>query len=214
MPKHSRLRIHQKKYFIHGYKVGLDHTLVQIEISFGKKEARNMAFKWNVSYLRGEIIDLLEERWKRCPNDASFFYKLRHITRLYRQISKQKARDFKKKKLDTGADLEKATAEMHEDVYNEAQQGEVSRLKHKLDELKTRKARGVAIRSRVKWQKVGDKCTSEFFKSVRQKNSQSIILVLKDSHGKSFMKREDLEKIVFDFYQNLYRYKEVSEEAI
>ena len=70
------------------------------------------------------------------------------------------------------------------------------------------------VRSRVKWQKVGNKCTSEFFKSVRQKNSQAVISELKDNNGRLFTKREDLAKICLDFYSNLYKLKGVSEPAI
>ena len=70
------------------------------------------------------------------------------------------------------------------------------------------------MRSRVKWQKVGNKCTAEFFKSVRQKNSQAVISELKDNNGRVFTKREDLAKICLDFYSDLYKLKGVSEPAI
>lgn len=87
-PLHSRLGIHQRTYFIHGYPVGSNHSLVQIEISIGSGEERKMLFKWNVSCFPREIIDMLKEQWNRCPRDASFFYKLRHITIMYKQVSK------------------------------------------------------------------------------------------------------------------------------
>ena len=60
-------------------------------------------------------------------------------------------------------------------------QGEVNRLKKDMDEIETREVRGAVIHSRVKWQQVGDRCSAEFFKSVRQKNAQSIISELKDN---------------------------------
>lgn len=70
-----------------------------------------------------------------------------------------------------------------------------------------RKARSAAIRSRVKWQKVGDKCLAKFFKSVRQKNTQSVISELRDNQGRCFTNHGELEKICLDFYKNLYQYK-------
>ena len=82
-----------------------------------------------------------------------------------------------------------------------------------MEEIETRKARGATIRARVKWQQVGDKCSAEFFKSVRQKNSQSIISELRDEHGRCFTRKEDLDKICLDFYSNLYKHKEILEEA-
>lgn len=67
-------------------------------------------------------------------------------------------------------------------MYNEELQGEVNQYKRKMEEIETQKARGATIRSKVKWQKVGDKCSAEFFWLVRQKNSQSIIAGLRDNH--------------------------------
>lgn len=147
------------------------------------------------------------------PEGASFFYRLRQITRLYKSVSKQKAKEFKKEELDTRASLEVATTLLHEDVYNDDKQGKVNQLWNKLYEIETRLARGVAVRARVKWQKVGDKCTAEFLKSARQKNSQLVISELRDQHGRNFTRVEDLSKICFDFYGELYKHKEVSEEA-
>ena len=150
MPTHNRLGIHPKAYFIHGCSVGWNHSPVQLEISTKNEDVRNTAFKWNVSYLQGDNIDMIEEKWNRCLRDAIFFYKLRQITRFYKQMSKQEAKEFQRDELDTRANLERAIAVLHEDVYNEAKQGEVNKLRHKVEEIETRKARGAVVRSRVK----------------------------------------------------------------
>jgi len=83
-----------------------------------------------------------------------------------------------------------------------------------VDEIEMRKAKRAAIRSRVKWQQVGDRCSAEFFKSVRQKNAQSIISELKNNQGKIFTTCKDMEQICVNFYQALYKHKEISEEAL
>ena len=54
----------------------------------------------------------------------------------------------------------------------------------------------------------------EFFKSVKQKNQNAAILELKDNHGRSFTKREDLDRICHDFYKKLYQHKEIMEGAL
>jgi hypothetical protein len=41
-------------------------------------------------------------------------------------------------------------------------QGEVDQYRRTIEEIETWKARGASIRSRVKWQKVGDKCAKFF----------------------------------------------------
>lgn len=61
---------------------------------------------------------------------------------------------------------------------------------------------------------MGDKCSAEFFKSMRQKNVQAMIIGLRDSYGRIFTERKELDKIFFDFYKNLYQHKEISEEAL
>ena len=161
-PTHNNMDIKQTAYYIHGYSMGSDHSPVQIEICIGSGEVRRAAFKWNVSYMEGEFATQLKEKWASLPIDASFFQKLRQITRLYRQFSKHKAKEHKREELNARANIEIATAKLHEDIYNVELQGEVNQYKQVLEEIEMRKARGAMIRSRVKWQKVGDKCTAEF----------------------------------------------------
>lgn len=66
--------------------------------------------------------------------------------------------------------------------------------KRTLEEIETRKARRAVLWSRFKWQ-IGDKCSAEFFRSVRPTNFQKIISVLRDSHMHIFTKNGDLEQI-------------------
>ena len=63
-PTYKRLNIHLASYYIHGYSVGSDHSVVQLEVHIGRSEMRKTTFKWNVSYLKDEIVDKLEEKWK------------------------------------------------------------------------------------------------------------------------------------------------------
>lgn len=171
----------QLTYFIHGYLVGLDHSPVQMELCIGRSEARKSAFLRNVAHLKGENVAKLSEKWISLPKDMSFLYKLRHITRYYRQYSKQKVKENRWEEFSTKAKLEVATTSLHDDIYNVEKQGEVNQLENILKDIEIRKAKGAAIKSRVKWKKVGDKCSCEFFKLVRQKNTQSIILELQDN---------------------------------
>ena len=45
-------------------------------------------------------------------------------------------------------------------------QGEVNKYKSIIEGIEDRKARGATIKDRVRWQKVGDRCSGEFFKSI------------------------------------------------
>ena len=99
-------------------------------------------------------------------------------------------------------------------MYDVDKQRDVNRLKREMDEIETRKAMGAALRSRMKWQQVGDRCMADFFKSIRQKNAQAIISELKDNQGRILTTRKDMEQICVDFYQGLYKHKEISEVAL
>ena len=117
------------------------------------------------------------------PRDASFVSKIRYISKVYRQISKKIARGNKREELDIRANLKIVVTNLHEDIYNADKQGEVNELRQTSYGIETKNARGAAIRARVKWQKLGDKCSAEFFKSVWQKNPNALITELKDNHG-------------------------------
>ena len=167
-----------------------------------------------MSHLQRETLDLLSETWAGLPTQTSFLSKLRVISRLYRQVSKSKTTELRRLELDTNAKLGIATAKFYKDPYNITRQEEVNHLQDKIDGMETHRARGATIRTKIKWQKVGDKCTAEFFKSVRQKKSQAVISSLKDKHGRTFTNRVDFDSICHDFHEDLYKYREVSEEAL
>ena len=159
------------------------------------------------------MITKLRELWERLLGDATFFSKLRHITRYYRQFSKQMAKEYKREELYARADLETAMARLHKDIYDRDKHGEVNKFKRIIEEIETRKAKGATIRAMVKWKKIGNKCLEEFFKLVRPRIAQAIISKLRDNQGRSFTK-EDLEVICLEFYKNLYQHKEISEGAM
>lgn len=62
------------------------------------------------------------------PKTRYFYFKLRHVSRYYRPLSKHKAKEFKKEELDIKAFLEVATTILHGDVYNVDKQEEASKL--------------------------------------------------------------------------------------
>lgn len=136
------------------------------------------------------------------PGRGTILFKLRYLSRFYRQLSKQKAQEFGKEERDVRAKLELAIVALHGGSYDCDKQGDVSELNGSLDGIEIRKARGVAIRSSVNWDKVGDKCLAEFLKFDRQKNFATIILELKHSGGNTFTQREDLDSICDNFYKN------------
>lgn len=167
-PNSNRGNMRYTDYFIHGYSVGSDYSLVQIGMCIGQDNVRNSPFKWNVSHLRGEVANQLRHMWATLMPETSFFSKLRKVFRLYRLLSIKKTKDFRRKELDVRAKLECATVSLHKDViYDMGKQGKVEELKNALEGVESRKAWGATIRSRVRWNNVGNKCSADFFKSIK-----------------------------------------------
>lgn len=116
--------------------------------------------------------------------------------------------------MDLKAKLKVAMATLHEDVYNVTKQGKVWEIKSTLEGVESRKAKGASVRARVKWNKVGNRCSVYFFSSVKQRQNAIAITELQNPHGRIFTKREDLELICHNFYAQLYKSKPISEEAM
>ena len=106
---------------------------MQLEVYVSEEGERKSSFKWNISHLKGETTLALRDRWASIPGEYSFFYKVKNVTRYYRQLSIRKAKEFRKAELDARAKLETAIATLHKDIYNIDKQGEVSRLNNILD---------------------------------------------------------------------------------
>ena len=140
-------------FFIHGHVVDSDHVPVQIELHVGQEKVRKFSYKWNIAHLGGEIGEMLREKWDSLPRDASFFFNIRNITRFYRQHCLQKAKKYKWEELNIKANLEVATTELQNEIYNINLQGKISKQKNLLEEYDMRRVRGAIVRSRVKWQK-------------------------------------------------------------
>lgn len=94
-----------------------------------------------------------------------------------------------------------AIATSHENVYDTVKEWEVSGLTRAMEEIQSRNAFRETISVRVKWQVVRDKCSEEFFKSLRLKNNQTVMTELNDSHSRTFTRIEDLDWICYDFYK-------------
>ena len=117
-PSQSQLNTRIATYFIHGYSISLDHTLMHLELYIRSGEERKTTFKWNMAHLKRELRGRLEERWNGMPEDTNFVHKLRNISRFFRQACKQKAKYNRRIELDTKARLEVAMANLHEDVHS------------------------------------------------------------------------------------------------
>lgn len=184
MPRNRGNVFNAISYSIHGNSLGSDHAHVKLDPSIGYEEKRHIIFKWNASFLKdSSLIMRIKDEWLSLTSTMSFFGKIRHIARIYRWHSKEKAMAFKIEEMEVKRKLKDATKELHLDMYNQETQRLVNCIRSKMRKIEERIAKGAAIISRVKWKSVGDKCSKQFFRVVREKNSNSTILGLRNRRG-------------------------------
>lgn len=105
-------------YFINGYSVGLDHSPVQVEICTGQENIKKSPLKWNITRLKGEVVDQLRHMWATLPSE-SFFFKTQEGFKTLQDSKHSENKGLQKEELDLRAKLETTTTNLHEDVYNE-----------------------------------------------------------------------------------------------
>ena len=69
------------------------------------------------------------------------------MSRIYRELSKHGAREYRKEDLDLRAKLGVAIDVLHDYTYDVNKQGEVTKLKNAFEMVEARKAKGAAIKS-------------------------------------------------------------------
>lgn len=75
-----------------------------------------------------------------------------------------------------------------------------------------RESKGIILRSKERNIEEGEKCTRYFFKKIL--NKSGAIIKLKNKKGEEKIKTEDILEIVEDFYEELYKEKEIENEVL
>jgi hypothetical protein len=92
------------------------------------------------------------------------------------------------------------------------QQAAVSDTAEKLEGLEVKKAAGIRLRSRLKWHKVGDLASKEFYRSAKEQMTAAHITELEDEQGTVWSDQKTLESIYQRYYATLYSATPLNEE--
>lgn len=98
-----------------------------------------------------------------------FSPKTKAYCKALRWFNKKKVVAFKVVEEDTMREFEETTKVLHLDIYNKEQQGVVNGLRDTMRNTKKGNTKEVAIRGRMKWKHVGDKCSRQFFQVIKKK---------------------------------------------
>jgi hypothetical protein len=90
-PTQNKLNMYQTTYFIHDYSVGSDHVPIHLELHIDCRVCRKAVFKWNIFYLKEEVKEKMEEKWKKCRKKLHFSTNLGTLVdSIDKQASKKK----------------------------------------------------------------------------------------------------------------------------
>jgi hypothetical protein len=191
-------------YTIHSDNVRSDHKPVEVDITFEATDGRARHWKMNSAWL-DEAIPALKGVWQDRPLHAPFFAKLRSVIKYYKIFCKQKAAAFQTEEVQFRNQLTTASELLDTDPHDPDTQELYGRLAILVQELEARKLAGKRIRSRIRWKWRGDLISKEFFQAVRERPQSANITSLKDQQGQAIQDRLGIQRLVLEYYSNLFR---------
>lgn len=96
--------------------------------------------------------------------------------------------------------MEESTVELHDQPSNEDRHQKMVEAGECLKAAEQRRAEEHRVRSRVKWKRVGDACTTEFFRASKAHTGASNITSLEDENGALITDQGGLEETCKKFY--------------
>jgi exonuclease III len=172
-----------EEYYIIGNSNHSDHLPVWCKIALQPEPKRKSSYKMNSFFLKDPVVkDYFTKIWAAQPH-LGFFGKIRRCLKFYRQFCIQKAQERRLKEEELRTELVHAMEVLQREPSNLGAQSKLSEVSDQLKEFENQKAEGLRIRSRVKWNQVGDACTKEFFQANRERTGASHVSALEDAQG-------------------------------
>jgi hypothetical protein len=201
-----------EEYLIKGDSVHSDHLAVWCKLTLLPEPKRLSAYKMSTLYLKDkEVRRQVENIWRANPN-LQYFGRLRKCIKFYKEYCIQKARDRRCTETDLRQRLAAALLALQGDPTNSKAQSQVSELADSLQGLERISVEGQKVRSRIKWMRVGDSGSKEFFKAHKQHTGASRIISLDDEGGAGHSAQAELEIICREYYSKLYKGAPASRE--
>lgn len=88
-----------------------------------------------------------------------------------------------------------ALAHLQADPLDDLLHKTVSDTTSQLEGLEVRKTAGIQLRSRMKWHKVGDATSKEFYRLAKEQMSAAHIIALEDEQGLVYSEQKTMESI-------------------
>jgi hypothetical protein len=192
------------EYYIKGDSVHSDHLAVWCKILLAPEPRKPSAYIMSSFYLKNaEVKAQFERIWSSNPG-LNFFGKLRRCIKFYKEFYIRKAKERRLIESDLWQKLSLALVALQVDPSNPNIQAEVSDISDLLQAFERRAADGQRIRSRVKWMKLGDMGSKEFYRAHKKHSGASRITELEDSIGELHSEQAELEETCRSYYAALY----------
>jgi exonuclease III len=177
---------HIKRYQILGDSTLSDHLPIAYELELAQEKPSSARYKFNSAYLsQPEVVAELTQRWKACPPTMGFHGKLRRVVKWYRHWCKNQARARKERESFLYHQLTWHHELLRRDPLNIEIQQALTNTLEELKSFESWRAEGQRVCSRVNWHQHGDRYSVEFFKAEQPCASQTSIMELMSSTGRS-----------------------------
>lgn len=158
----------------------------------------------NARYL--EEVDVrtkILQIWKDNPAWV-FLGKLRLVVKFYKGYCIQTAKAQRVEEAHLRVQLSQALEALQVDPSNSTCQSCLRTIGESLDAVERRHIEGLKIHNRIKWKKVGDACSKQFFQAYKDRGTGARILQLEDAVGFLQSEQASLERICSEYYSRMY----------
>ena len=206
-----------------------DHSMLKLDLIFGKEEKYSNFWKFNASLLRDKIyVEQIHSVIKETKNQYSaFVYNKENIEKINTEeleliisdqlfldtllmeirkktieYSAKKKKEETKKEKDLEIDIQKLETKLN---ISESDKVILNSKKEELVELRKKRIEGVMIRSKARWTAEGEKITKYFCNLEKRHFVSKQMYKLVKNDGTVLDNTDDMLKETKSFYENLYK---------
>ena len=195
-------------YTTRGDSTWSDHAPVEVSLQLEAEHRQRSRWHMNSQYL-DEASPPMIQIWNNLPIKTSLFSKIKMLTKYYRRYCKDKATQFQQ--LQVQEQLAIATDQLQTNPSDPTLQQRHGDCRQRLQQLELQVDAGKRVRSGIRWHFKGDMILKEFFKSVQEKSSATVITCLRSEEGSEVRDPAGLHRLGLEFYRKLLSIRTLTE---
>jgi hypothetical protein len=149
-----------------------DHFPIWYKILLNRRKKKS-AYKMSDLHLKDPTVSSKFHDIWAANNRLPFFGRLQRCVKFYKEFSICKAREWKLTETNIRQQFEAAVVVLQANPSDAEVQANLSKHVDSLQVFETRKAAGQQLRSRLKWNRVGNNASKEFYRATKERSGAS-----------------------------------------